>query len=524
MVQLPALEVRPANLAQAVMEGYGVGQKFRANESALASADIDLQNKRQLQIAQEEYLKGDSSALGRMMALDPSNAARLAQGNAALRSEKQAQLQQGYDLATRAYQTIQAAEPQQRQALWDAYRSFAAQSGMQIAPELQGDYSDDKLNFLNNQIQMVKPMLAASENFDLGNSFEGKSAIVLSRQILRENPNLTPDQALLTAIDRIAQSKLTYVDDGRGGRVPMPASSSFFPNNQPTPPAPNRQISPINPAPAQTPAQPDSLMPADIIDQYEAPNPSLAGQPIAEPQPSAALGGEEYVQMPVKPVSLPTEMPAQETAQEEAVRLYPNNIDLQQAHLKNKEAARADSQKAVPQLTKITSALNKVDEQLDKFKEGGLGPMYQNESLAYGVLPGLKPVTQQLRESGLIKGKKQTDRDVLDSNINALGAVLKPMVRQPGEGTWTDADQKFLMSLLPTPNGYAPAKEIVKGLRSNLAQQINQHRAIQGLPPIPEQTLNKDIPTINSRHDAAFGALPKGAKFRTADGRIGTKQ
>lgn len=165
------------------------------------------------------------------------------------------------------------------------------------------------------------------------------------------------------------------------------------------------------------------------------------------------------------------------------------NIGATQKYLEGygAEAGKKDVEKQYQDVvrSKIGGSLDAVAAGLEEMqKTGGYNPMYDNESLLFGVLPGVKPTVQYLRSQDMADlpligdvGKALTSREAQQSKVGALAAQLKSVIRQPGEGTWTDADQRFLMQILPQGAGYETDKKIIEGLRNGtLINSIQQYK------------------------------------------------
>ena len=75
-------------------------------------------------------------------------------------------------------------------------------------------------------------------------------------------------------------------------------------------------------------------------------------------------------------------------------------------------------------------------------------------------------------------------RRQITASTNALASILKPLIRKPGEGTWTDADQALLNSILGNLN-QATGEAAYNRELENVRQRINANFGLQ-LPPLPE--------------------------------------
>lgn len=134
---------------------------------------------------------------------------------------------------------------------------------------------------------------------------------------------------------------------------------------------------------------------------------------------------------------------------------------------------------------KIRGSLGAVEKNIETMNsEGGYSPLYENEELLFGTLPGIKPTVQFLRSQGIADlplvgnvGQALTNRESMQTNTGALAAQLKGLIRGKGEGAWTDKDQEFLMMMLPSGKGYDTDKNIIESLRSGtLINDIDTYR------------------------------------------------
>jgi hypothetical protein len=170
-----------------------------------------------------------------------------------------------------------------------------------------------------------------------------------------------------------------------------------------------------------------------------------------------------------------------------------SNLKAEQKGLETREseaaklaAAKADTESTRKEtFGKIKGSLEAVERDIENMnRQGGYSPLYDNEELLFGVLPGVKPTVQFLRSQGISDlpivgdvGKSLTNRESMQSNIGALAAQLKGIIRGKGEGVWTDADQEYLMQMLPSGKGYETDKNIIESLRTGtLINDIDAYR------------------------------------------------
>jgi hypothetical protein len=114
-------------------------------------------------------------------------------------------------------------------------------------------------------------------------------------------------------------------------------------------------------------------------------------------------------------------------------------------------------------------------------------------------------------------------RNRISGDSLALAAAIKPLVRKPGEGTWTDKDQELLNSIVGNLAQANNDTEYFRGLEAVRAR-IKANFGID-LPPInipgAQGKLQGQVPQIQG--DAEYDALPSGATFIGPDGQERTK-
>jgi hypothetical protein len=206
---------------------------------------------------------------------------------------------------------------------------------------------------------------------------------------------------------------------------------------------------------------------------------------------------------------------------------YGNNMGASQKFQEGyaAEAGKTAAGQSFQNMTrdKIRGSLDAVSKRIETMNtEGGYSPLYDNESLAFGVLPGVKPTIQFLRSQGASDipligdvGKGLTNRESQQANVGMLAAQLKSIIRQPGEGVWTDKDQEFLLRMLPQGAGYETDKNIVKALEDgSLLQAADEYRQS------PEWRLGLEPPNNKPAANAQPAAKPAVKNWTVKNGKL----
>lgn len=176
--------------------------------------------------------------------------------------------------------------------------------------------------------------------------------------------------------------------------------------------------------------------------------------------------------------------------------------------------------------TKIIGALNElatIPQRYDSFNDA-VG------SFQGGEIP---VVSQAARVGGSIastfsKTSPSEVRRAIDGTSETLSATIKPLIRKPGEGTWTDADQRrldYIVGDLKRANNNA---EYVRGLEE-VRRRVEASFGIK-LPPLKLPTAPKlqgqapagQMPRIQGEQD--YQSLPPGTQYMAPDGSVRTKR
>lgn len=180
-------------------------------------------------------------------------------------------------------------------------------------------------------------------------------------------------------------------------------------------------------------AQPSYVAPPDsegvnITDNGVEPYRLGPGEPgMRDPSTAPAFLAEKFMSIP----------------DQEALKAGAKN----KAEMANKEVLRSQvGQQAGSVLGDLWNQVSQFD---DTTLENALGPMQGGGSTWYEKSAALVPQTIGAISNYVEGGKYQTDevRGAIAGSAEALGAVIKPFVRQKGEGPWTDADQARLIAI-----------------------------------------------------------------------------
>ena len=154
--------------------------------------------------------------------------------------------------------------------------------------------------------------------------------------------------------------------------------------------------------------------------------------------------------------------------------------------------------------TNIASGINRLatvpreygDDQLER----ATGPLQGGDTYV------LSPLARAWGSvSNLLRGGDHSTTEIrsrIAGDVEALSATLKPLIRKPGEGPWTDADQRRLVSVVGDLATARSADEYRRALE-NVRQRVMANFGIE-LPAVD----------FNSGASEAPGQLPPGVTVR----------
>jgi hypothetical protein len=123
-------------------------------------------------------------------------------------------------------------------------------------------------------------------------------------------------------------------------------------------------------------------------------------------------------------------------------------------------------------------------------------------------------------------------RSNIQGTTEALAAAIKPLIRAPGEGVWTDADQERLVAVVGDLAQSRDKTEFKRRLnavrdriKSNFALDV-QFDALPGATgdaPVSEAAPSgQSVPQVTS--EAEYNALPSGATYTDPNGKVRRKK
>jgi hypothetical protein len=180
------------------------------------------------------------------------------------------------------------------------------------------------------------------------------------------------------------------------------------------------------------------------------------------------------------------------------------NIDIMRAGAVKKAENAAERESSVMNLDTVISAVDDLKPKITKAPGGTI------ESLAaWATNKAGYP-----SEKAIVQGE-------IDSTLPTILGNVKSVIRQKGEGTFTDKDQENLERMMPKDNDSNPVK-MAKLIAVN--NEMKRLRAVRtGSEFSPDQNMSS-MPLVNSPSDPAFQSLPSGSKFRTPNGEVRTKK
>lgn len=96
-------------------------------------------------------------------------------------------------------------------------------------------------------------------------------------------------------------------------------------------------------------------------------------------------------------------------------------------------------------------------------------------------------------------------RRQFDAAANSMRPLLKPLVRDPGEGAFTDSDQALLDSLIPDgARQDSDNEERIKGIRALINDLQGQYQQQYGAPKTPVRAAPRKAPRVID-----FNSLPE---------------
>lgn len=179
-------------------------------------------------------------------------------------------------------------------------------------------------------------------------------------------------------------------------------------------------------------------------------------------------------------------------------------LQNQKLERENQIKGKPADDKAATNIAAGLSNLARIPDEAGRWSfESSVGPLQGDQDALLGPLA---------RAGGSILnmfGNQNTTeiRSRVEGDVEALAAAIKPLIRKPGEGPWTDSDQRRLVAVVGSLTQARTVEEYKRGLE-NVRQRIMSNFGMQ-IPPIPGIT-----PGTNSAPQSqAPSSVPSGVKI-----------
>jgi hypothetical protein len=193
-------------------------------------------------------------------------------------------------------------------------------------------------------------------------------------------------------------------------------------------------------------------------------------------------------------------------------------------------------ERAAPKISEGLKNLNNMTETYDDASfDNAVGPFQgSTPSSLFGAIP--INIGRLFGEAANTVEGGNTSPSEVRSNIQgtteALAAAIKPLIRAPGEGVWTDADQERLVAVVGDLAQSRDKTEFKRRLnavrdriKSNFALDV-QFDALPGATgdaPVSEAAPSgQSVPQVTS--EAEYNALPSGATYTDPNGKVRRKK
>lgn len=205
---------------------------------------------------------------------------------------------------------------------------------------------------------------------------------------------------------------------------------------------------------------------------------------------------------------------------------YMANKKLPNGYFDKVEAERRRTESG----TKIASGLNNLLKMTDRFDDASftnaLGPLQGAEpgSMLSGI--GANAARLGGEVVNWFQGGKTSPTEVrsgIGGDVEALAAAIKPLIRGPGEGPWTDADQARLVAVvgdLATAGTKDEFRRRLNSVRDRVQSNFGMKIPFEAIPQ-QNQGMPRAIPRVTGAAD--YGALPSGARYIDPNGNVRQK-
>ena len=189
---------------------------------------------------------------------------------------------------------------------------------------------------------------------------------------------------------------------------------------------------------------------------------------------------------------------------------------------------------------RISEGLQNLNKMADTYNdtafESSLGPIQgstPDNLIGRGIVNAARLAGEVSNAFG---GGNATPNEVRNNIVGAteaLAAAIKPLIRGPGEGVWTDADQARLVSIVGDLSQASTKKEYKRRLnavRDRVKANFGLEFAFDAVGGMDEASPASPQPQAAQQNvarpqsEAEYQSLPKGAQYTAPDGSVRTKQ
>jgi hypothetical protein len=202
---------------------------------------------------------------------------------------------------------------------------------------------------------------------------------------------------------------------------------------------------------------------------------------------------------------------------------------------------KAQDQRRAESAPKITEGLRNLAKAPDTYGasfESAVGPWQGTDPDSLASAPFVNTARAIGEISNKLGGGKFSPTEVrsnIKGSTEALAASIKPLIRAPGEGVWTDADQARLVAVVgdlatasTADEYYRRLNDVRDRIKANFGLDINFEANPKnnarlpptGGQPAPAQASGASQPLVRVSTPEEAMRLPPGTQFMTPDGRV----
>ena len=189
---------------------------------------------------------------------------------------------------------------------------------------------------------------------------------------------------------------------------------------------------------------------------------------------------------------------------------------------------------------RISEGLQNLNKMADTYNdtafESSLGPIQgstPDNLIGRGIVNAARLAGEVSNAFGGGNATPNEVRNNIVGETEALAAAIKPLIRGPGEGVWTDADQARLVSIVGDLSQASTKKEYKRRLnavRDRVKANFGLEFAFDAVGGMDEASPASPQPQAAQQNvarpqsEAEYQSLPKGAQYTAPDGSVRTKQ